>query len=121
LHARFNSPAQFLGKSKNCRLLPTLVSWQKIRNELIEAAKSLSSIDNEFQHLTNGNTRLNNELLSCGKDVQLLQEQKTRLEGMQNRSAEILLERNNRITELSNQLKANHNPRVSQSNFQLKN
>lgn len=96
----------FLERIKTAGFFQRLFSWQKIRNELIEAAKTLSSIDNEFQHLTNGNTRLNNELLSCRKDVQLLQEQKTRLEGMQNRSAEIVLERNNRITELSNQLAA---------------
>lgn len=96
----------FLERIKSASFFQRLFSWRKIRNELIEAAKSLSGLDTELQNFASNNVQLNNELLGCRKDIQLLQEQKTRLEGMQNRSAEILLERNNKITELSNQLGA---------------
>jgi predicted nucleic acid-binding Zn-ribbon protein len=94
----------FLEKIRTINFIQRLFFWTRIKNELISAASALSRMDAELQNTKNTVTELNNELSGCRKDISLLRDQKAKLEEAQNGLSEKLLERNNRITELSNQL-----------------
>jgi predicted nucleic acid-binding Zn-ribbon protein len=94
----------FLERIGTISFIQRLFSWKKIRNELIDAAASLSSIDTELTNLYTTKIQLENELSGCRKDVRLLEEQKIRLEESQKRWNELVVEKDNRIADLSGQL-----------------
>ncbi|MBO9684082.1 MAG: hypothetical protein J7502_15690 [Flavisolibacter sp.] len=103
----FNSSTplhSFLEKIRTINFVQRLFFWIRIKNELISAASALSRMDADLQNTKNTVTELNNELSGYRKDISLLRDQKAKLEEAQNGLSEKLLERNNRITELSNQL-----------------
>jgi predicted nucleic acid-binding Zn-ribbon protein len=94
----------FLEKIRTINFIQRLFFWKGIKNELISAASALSRMDADLQSAKNTVTELNNELSGYRKDISLLRDQKAKLEEAQNGLSEKVLERNNRITELSNQL-----------------
>jgi len=59
----------FLERIKTIGFLQRVFFWQKIRNELFEAAKSLSRVDTELQNLQVNGTKLNNDLCSHRRDI----------------------------------------------------
>ena len=98
----------FLEKIRTINFIQRLFFWNKVKNELINAAGALSRMDADLQNAKNTNTELNNEISAYRKDISLLKEQKAKLEEVQNGLTEKLLERNSTLTEVSNRLAAAH-------------
>lgn len=94
----------FLERIRNINFFQRLFFWKKVRNELIDAASALSSMDTELTHLRNSKTQLESEVASYRKDIRMLEDQISRLEESQKRWNELLIEKDSRISDLSGQL-----------------
>lgn len=109
----------FLQRIKTISFIQRLLFWKKIRTELIDAISSLSSIDVQLQNLEESKIESGNEILGYKKDIRIFEEQKTRAEEAQKRCNEIIIDKENRIADLSNQLSnstANHRNAEVQTN-----
>lgn len=98
----------FLERLKTINFFQRLFFWKSVRTQLIDAAASLGSLQNELRNLENSKTELGNEISGYRKDIRLLEEQKTRWEEAQKGFHEMKLQKDNRISELSNQLATTH-------------
>ena len=94
----------FIEKIKTIRFLQRLFSWKKVQSQLVDAAASLSNLITELENLRIIKSDLNQELLNCRKDVQLLHTEKARLQEAEKSNAAILAQKENSIADFNKKL-----------------
>lgn len=94
----------FLQTIKSINFFQRIFSWRKIRNELIETASALGRLEAEFVTLQKRQAEQDNELNNYRKDLQISEEQKTRLEEAEKKWKQDAFEKDKKIADLSSQL-----------------
>ncbi|MGN6166053.1 MAG: hypothetical protein ACTHOF_16080, partial [Flavisolibacter sp.] len=62
----------FIEKIKTINFIQRLFFWKKVQVQLVDAAASLSNLLTEMENLRKTKNDLNQELIDCRKDLQLL-------------------------------------------------
>ena len=99
-----NSLQSFIERIKTINFFQRLFFWRKVRMQLVDAATSLGGMLNELESLRNVKNEINTQLSDCRKDLQLSNEQKTKLEAAQRKYEEVISGKEKQMADLNKQL-----------------
>lgn len=94
----------FIEKIKTINFIQRLFFWKKVQVQLVDAAASLSNLLTEMENLRKTKNDLNQELIDCRKDLQLLNTEKTRLQEIEKNNTTDLAKHEISIAELNKKL-----------------
>jgi hypothetical protein len=94
----------FIEKIRSINLFQRIFHWKKIRNQLIDVASALTSLLDQLQNLQTDKIASESNLSNCRKDLQVINDQKIKLEAAQKRFEEIIIEKDNHIADIIRQL-----------------
>jgi archaellum component FlaC len=94
----------FIQKIRSVGFFQRLFFWKSIQNSLIDAASALSRLQADAENLQESKNALSMQLSDSRKDIEIIREQKLRLENALSRMEESLGEKARRIEDITNEL-----------------